>query len=116
MKSKLKLVACLLATSATLAVAAPAMAKDYTIATVVKIAGIQWFNRMEEGVKKFAADTGNNAFEVGPAQADPQQQVALIEDMIAKGVDALAVIPMSPEAVEPVLKRARDTGITVITH
>jgi len=116
MKLKLKLVACLLATSATLAVTAPAMAKEYTIATVVKIAGIQWFNRMEEGVKKFAADTGNNAFQVGPAQADPQQQVALIEDMIAKGVDALAVIPMSPESVEPVLKRAREAGITVITH
>ncbi len=86
------------------------------IATVVKIAGIQWFNRMEEGVKKFAEESGNNAYQVGPAQADPQQQAALIEDMIAQGVDALAVVPMSPEALEPVLKRAMDAGITVITH
>ena len=86
------------------------------IATVVKIAGIQWFNRMEEGVKKFAEESGNNAYQVGPAQADPQQQAALIEDMIAQGVDALAVVPMSPEALEPVLKRAMDSGITVITH
>ena len=29
------------------------------IATVVKIAGIQRFNRMEEGVKQYAADTGD---------------------------------------------------------
>ena len=86
------------------------------IATVVKIAGIQWFNRMEEGVKKFAEESGNNAYQVGPAQADPQQQAALIKDMIAQGVDALAVVPMSPEALEPVLKRAMDSGITVITH
>ena len=86
------------------------------IATVVKIAGIQWFNRMEEGVNQFAADTGHNAFQVGPAQADPQQQAALIEDMIAQGVDALAVVPMSPEALEPVLGRAMAAGITVITH
>ncbi|MCU0908619.1 MAG: autoinducer 2 ABC transporter substrate-binding protein, partial [Rhodobacteraceae bacterium] len=86
------------------------------IATVVKIAGIQWFNRMEEGVKQFAADTGADAFQVGPAQADPQQQAALIEDMIAQGVDALAVVPMSPEALEPVLARAQAAGITVITH
>ncbi len=97
--------------------AAPALAQESRdMATVVKIAGIQWFNRMEEGVKQFAADTGNNAFQVGPAQADPQQQVALIEDMIAQGVDSLAVVPMSPEALEPVLKRAMDAGITVITH
>ena len=95
---------------------APAVAEETSIATVVKIAGIQWFNRMEEGVKQFAEDTGANAFQVGPAQADPQQQAALIEDMIAQEVDALAVVPMSPEALEPVLKRARDQGIVVITH
>ncbi|MEM8728753.1 MAG: autoinducer 2 ABC transporter substrate-binding protein [Pseudomonadota bacterium] len=91
-------------------------AHSKNIATVVKIAGIQWFNRMEEGVKKFADDTGMNSFQVGPAQADPQQQVALIEDMIAQGVDALAVVPMSPEALEPVLGRAMDQGIVVVTH
>lgn len=97
--------------------AVPTAAQDSkSIATVVKIAGIQWFNRMEEGVRQFAADSGHDAFQVGPAQADPQQQVALIEDMIARGVDALAVVPMSPEALEPVLARAMEAGITVITH
>ncbi|WP_136646488.1 autoinducer 2 ABC transporter substrate-binding protein [Tabrizicola sp. YIM 78059] len=113
---KLTKTVAILAASASMA-AMPAMAQDAKkIATVVKIAGIQWFNRMEEGVKQFAADTGNDAFQVGPAQADPQQQAALIEDMIAQGVNALAVVPMSPEALEPVLKRAMDAGITVITH
>lgn len=108
----------LLAIAASAFVAAPAaMAQDApSIATVVKIAGIQWFNRMEEGVKQYAADTGANAFQVGPAQADPQQQAALIEDMIAQGVNALAVVPMSPEALEPVLGRAMEQGIVVITH
>ena len=88
----------------------------YDIATVVKIAGIQWFNRMEEGVQQFATDTSHNAFQVGPAQADPQQQAALIEDMIAQGVDAIAVVPMSPEALEPVLGRAQAAGIVVVSH
>lgn len=114
MKS-VKLLALLAASASILAL--PATAQDSKkIATVVKIAGIQWFNRMEEGVKQYATDTGNDAFQVGPAQADPQQQAALIEDMIAQGVNALAVVPMSPEALEPVLKRAMDAGITVITH
>jgi len=106
------------ALAATTAIGTQAIADGHSkdIATVVKIAGIQWFNRMEEGVNKFAEETGMNAFQVGPAQADPQQQVALIEDMIAQGVDALAVVPMSPEALEPVLGRAMDSGIAVITH
>lgn len=117
MKTKLKLMAgAALAVSVGIGTQATAGEHSKDIATVVKIAGIQWFNRMEEGVNKFAADTGMNAFQVGPAQADPQQQVALIEDMIAQGVDALAVVPMSPEALEPVLGRAMEAGIAVITH
>ena len=115
MRIATKLLACTALAVAGLAL--PLAAQDKPkIATVVKIAGIQWFNRMEEGVKKFAADTGDDAFLVGPAQADPQQQVALIEDMIAQGVNALAVVPMSPEALEPVLGKAMGQGITVITH
>ncbi|WP_299793690.1 autoinducer 2 ABC transporter substrate-binding protein [uncultured Marivita sp.] len=105
-----------IASTAFLGTQVAAESHSKNIATVVKIAGIQWFNRMEEGVNKFAEETGMNAFQVGPAQADPQQQVALIEDMIAQGVDALAVVPMSPEALEPVLGRAMEAGITVITH
>lgn len=103
--------------AATALTAAPAIAQDSRdMATVVKIDGIAWFNRMREGVDEWAEETGNNAYLVGPAQADPQQQVALIEDMIAQGVDALLVVPMSPEAIEPVLGRAMEQGITVITH
>lgn len=89
---------------------------DLTFVTVVKIAGINWFNRMEEGVKKFGAETGINASLVGPAQADAAQQIPIIEDLIAQGVDALCVIPMDPTQLDPVLKKAMDAGIVVITH
>lgn len=117
MKTRTKLLAgAALIASSVVATQSVADGHSKDIATVVKIAGIQWFNRMEEGVNKFASESGMNAFQVGPAQADPQQQVALIEDMIAQGVDALAVVPMSPEALEPVLGRAMAAGITVITH
>jgi simple sugar transport system substrate-binding protein len=117
MKIRYKLLAsAALASTALLGTQVAADGHSKSIATVVKIAGIQWFNRMEEGVNKFAEETGMNAFQVGPAQADPQQQVALIEDMIAQGVNALAVVPMSPEALEPVLGRAMEAGIAVITH
>jgi simple sugar transport system substrate-binding protein len=107
-----------LAATTALLSASAVMAQDktYTIPTVVKISGIQWFNRMEEGIERFAEETGHNAYQVGPAQADAQLQVQLIEDMIAQGADAITVVPFAPEAVEPVLKRAMEQDIVVITH
>ncbi|PNY79484.1 autoinducer 2 ABC transporter substrate-binding protein [Deinococcus koreensis] len=95
---------------------AQAQNKKYTIVTVVKITGINWFNRMETGVKKYAKDTGNAATQTGPSTADAAQQAAIIEDLIAKKPDAIAVVPFSPETLEPVLKKAMARGIKVITH
>jgi simple sugar transport system substrate-binding protein len=88
----------------------------HTIVTVVKLSGIAWFNRMETGVKEYAKESGNNATQIGPASADAALQVQLIEDLIAKKVDAITVVPNSPEALEPVLGKALQAGIKVIGH
>jgi len=88
----------------------------YTIATVVKLDGIAWFDRMKEGVKRFAAETGHRCYQLGPSQADAALQGQIIEDLIAQGVDAICVVPFSVEAIEPVLKKARDRGIIVVCH
>lgn len=88
----------------------------YTIAVVVKITGIAWYERMQVGIDKFNADTGNDAYITGASTADAAEQVAVIEDLIAQGVDALVVIPNSAEAVESVLAKAREQGIVVICH
>lgn len=93
-----------------------ATGKTYSIATVVKVDGIAWFDRMRDGVKQFGADTGHDTWMVGPSQADAAAQVQLVENLIAQGVDAIAIVPFSVEAVEPVLKKARDRGIVVIAH
>jgi simple sugar transport system substrate-binding protein len=90
--------------------------KEYSIATVVKVDGIAWFDRMRDGITQFQKDTGHDVWMVGPSQADAAAQVQLIENLIAQGVDAICVVPFSVEAVEPVLKKARDRGIVVITH
>ena len=86
------------------------------IPMIVKISGIQWFDRMQEGIQEYAQETGTDAFQLGPSQADAALQVQIIEDMIAQDVDAITVVPFSPEALEPVLQRARDAGIVVVTH
>jgi simple sugar transport system substrate-binding protein len=87
------------------------------IATVVKISGIPWFNRMEVGVKAFgSANADVQASQSGPATADAAQQLKIIEDQVARRVNALAVVPMDPSVVEGALKRAMDRGIVVVTH
>ena len=97
-------------------ITADAAGKTFSIATVVKVDGIAWFDRMRDGVKQFGDDTGHDVWQVGPSQADAAAQVQLIENLIAQGVDAICVVPFSVEAVEPVLQKARDRGIVVIAH
>ncbi|WP_114011547.1 autoinducer 2 ABC transporter substrate-binding protein [Cohaesibacter intestini] len=93
-----------------------ATGKEYSIATVVKVDGIAWFDRMRDGVKQFGEETGHDTWMLGPSQADAAAQVQIVENLIAQGVDAIAIVPFSVEAVEPVLKKARDRGIVVIAH
>ncbi|QKJ88148.1 ABC-type sugar transport system, periplasmic component [Paramixta manurensis] len=83
---------------------------------VVKVGGIPWFNAMEAGIKSEAAKRGIDAWQVGPTAADPALQVRAIEDLIAQKVDIIGVVPNDPKVLEPVLKKARDAGIKVITH
>ena len=89
---------------------------NYTIVIVPKDSTNPWFVRMEEGVKRYAADTGLDVYQKGPAETDATMQVQVIQDLIAQGVDAIGVIPVDPGALETVLKQARDAGIVVVTH
>ncbi|MBM7023417.1 autoinducer 2 ABC transporter substrate-binding protein [Treponema sp. Marseille-Q4523] len=90
--------------------------KKYRIAVVPKLTSISWFQRMEVGVKDYAKETGIDAFYTGPSEGDGALQARFIEDLISQGVDAICVVPFSTQALEPVLKKARDQGIVVISH
>ena len=84
-----------------------------TMGVVVKIGGIPWFNAMETGIKEEGAKDGVDAFMIGPTSADPSLQVRAIEDLIAKKVNVIGVVPNDEKALEPVLAegaRGRDQG------
>ena len=84
-----------------------------TMGVVVKIGGIPWFNAMEMGIKEEGAKDGVDAFMVGPTSADPSLQVRAIEDLIAKKVNVIGVVPNDEKALEPVLAKGaggRDQG------
>lgn len=90
--------------------------EQHKFATVVKLSGLAWFDRMEKGTLRFGEETGNETFLLGPPKADAALQVQIVEDLIAQKVSSIAIVPFAPEALEPVLQRAMDQGIAVISH
>ncbi|WP_438381547.1 substrate-binding domain-containing protein [Asaia sp. BMEF1] len=86
------------------------------IAIVAKIGGIPWFNAMERGIQSAGKEAGCTAWMIGPTQADAAQQVSAIEDLIARKVDVIGVVPNDASSLVPVLQRARAAGIHVISH
>lgn len=96
--------------------AAPAAAEDLVFASVVKSIAFNWFLRLEEGVKDFGEDYGVEAFMEGPSQVDSAAQVAIIEDLIAQGVDAICNVPYGVPENEPAQKKAIEEGIIVVGH
>lgn len=102
--------------TAVLFLPAGASAQKYEIVNIPKVSGVAWFERMKVGVQEYAEETGHNAYQVGPSKADAALQVQIVEDLIAKDVDAITIVPFSVEPLEPVLKKAREAGIVVIGH
>jgi simple sugar transport system substrate-binding protein len=95
-----------------------ALAQDEkTIAIAVKVAGDPWWSRMEEGLKEYdEANPEVRVFMQGVSQSDGALQAQLIEDLIAQKVDALGIVPISPQTLEPVIAKAQAAGIVVVTH
>lgn len=99
------------------ALAQPTATAD--IVTVVKVTGIGWFNRMEQGVVAYAksdAAKGRTTLQIGPAKADAAEQAKIVEGLIDRNVKAIALVPLDPPAIESVLKRAIEKGIKIVTH
>jgi simple sugar transport system substrate-binding protein len=89
----------------------------FEIVMVVKLEGVAWFDNMRLGIEEFNNKFDEvNAYQIGAETADPAAQVQLIEDLIAKGVDAILVVPNDPESLVPTFKKANDAGILTFTH
>lgn len=94
-----------------------ALADGWEIVVVPKDASNPWFVRMEVGVNEYAqAHPENTIYQRGTPEIDATLQAQLVQDLIAQGVDAICVVPVDPESLEPVLQQAREAGIVVIAH
>ena len=87
----------------------------FTMGVVVKV-DVPWFDRLNQGLQRYAEEYGCTINLYAPSSPDASQQVAYIEDLIAQQVDVIGIIPVSTEALETVLQKARDQGIVVVSH
>ena len=107
------LVACLLSISAAVAQDAPA---KYTIAFVPGVNPDPFYITMSVGVNQAASDMGVEIIQQDPEQFNVQYSVPIVEALIARGdIDALITAPNDKEQSIPVLQKANDAGIPVIT-
>ena len=94
-----------------------AFADGYEIVVVPKDASNPWFVRMETGVNEYAeAHPEDTIYQNGTPEIDATLQYQLVMDLVAQGVDAICVVPVDLESIEPALKAAREAGIVVIAH
>jgi simple sugar transport system substrate-binding protein len=77
---------------------------------------IPWFDNVAKGVANAGKDLGVDASIINPTTDDPAEQVRAIEDLIAKKVDVIGVVPNDGKALEPVLGRAQAAGIKVVMN
>lgn len=87
------------------------------IALVMKSLANEFFKTMEDGAKahqkQHASEYDLTAVGI-KNELDVAQQVKLVEQMIAKGVDAIVIAPADSKSLVPVCKRAMDAGIVVV--
>jgi ribose transport system substrate-binding protein len=88
-----------------------------TVALVMKSLANEFFVNMANGAKQHQLEHAHqyNLIVNGlKDESDLTQQVALIEQMSARGVDIIVVAPADSKALIPVIKRAVQSGIIVI--
>lgn len=88
---------------------------ELRIGVMPKLVGIDYFNASRTGAEEAAAELGIALDYDGPTTNSVNDQIRMIETWIAKGYDAIAVAPNDPDAIAPVLRRAREAGIAVLT-
>lgn len=115
MTSLSKLLAAVLVASPLLASAAIAQtASSPTIAVIPKVA-VPFFDDCNKGAADAAKALGVNYQWVVPQNTQGATQVRIMEDLIARRVDGIAISVNEPKSVERVIKDAMAAGIKVLT-
>ncbi len=89
--------------------------EDIVIRVVYLDVSINFAQPIKAGVEAAAEELGIDAKIDGPVNFDIDDQVSIIENYITRQVDGLAIAPLSAEAIDPIIAKAIDAGIPVVT-
>lgn len=89
-------------------------AKDISVAVIPKVA-VPFFDDCNTGAANAAKAAGVQYQWVSPQNTQGSTQVKIVEDLIAKHVDGIAISVNEPKSVEGVIKQAMAAGIKVLT-
>lgn len=88
-----------------------------TVALVMKSLANEFFSTMAEGAERHHAENADEYDLIVNGiknETDLAEQVNLVEQMIANGVDAIVIAPADSRAMVTVLKRAEEAGTLVV--
>ena len=89
--------------------------KKFKVALVMKALSNPFFKAMEDGARAEAAKLGIDLLVQGTnKETDVTQQVTLVENFIARKIDAIVIAPASSSGLVPVLFRAQSQGVYVV--
>ncbi|WP_425099265.1 sugar-binding protein [Tropicibacter sp. S64] len=93
-----------------------AASAEYTFALVPKAMNNPFFDLARDGCYKAQEELADVTCEyIGPGEHTELEQIQIVQDLITKGVDGIAVAPSNAPAMAKVLKAAADAGIPVMT-
>ena len=99
----------------TLALASSAgAAEKKTIGMVFKVLNNAFTPPLQQGCAQAAKDFNVDCIFVGPTEYNEAQEVQMLQDMIQRGVDGLAVSAANPKAMAKALKQAEEKHIPVV--
>lgn len=94
----------------------PAFAADKRVAMVVKNLGNSYFDACANGAKEAAAELGGiEIIYTAPTKPTPEDQIAVIDSLIAQRVDGIIVSANDANALAPVGKKAAQRGVAMMS-
>lgn len=90
-------------------------AKKFRIAIVPKGTQIPYFQFAAQGAQEAARELGIEVLFTGSPIADAKLQIQVVEKLIEQQVDLIAISANDPDLLVPVLQKAKQKGIKVIT-
>src|SRR2546427_9211945 len=88
---------------------------------VPKFTGAAYFAATEKGAKEAVAELKGRGVAIdflytGPSVANTDEEIRMIDDLVAQKPDAIIIAANHADAMVPVAKKAKTSGIKIITY